>query len=160
MPLDRKPTKAAKPWVPDLLFEPVAPPRAPAVPTGSPAPDAKPVELAAATGAAVQDSAPQPVARPAPQTPAISESDDPAELRQILAEQEKALHKARVLRRNLQEDISKARRVFMFAERTRLHSAKGALDALIAQEQQSETEERRLGSEILAVRARLDRLSR
>lgn len=173
MPLDKNPTKPAKPWVPDLLFDPVPAPRAPAAaaaPAVTPAPEERPVELAAATGGtAVQESTPQLVERPAPQelpersapqAPAISESDDPADLRRILAEHEKALNKVRILRRNLQEDISKARRTFMFAERTRLYSAKGALDALVAQEQQGEIEERRLASEILAVRARLERLSR
>ena len=90
----------------------------------------------------------------------MSDSDDPAELRRILAEQEKALNKARIFRRNLQEDISKARRTFMFAERTRLYGAKSALDALVGQEQQSEIEERRLASEILTVRAKLERISR
>ncbi len=158
MPLDRKPTKPAKPWVPDLLFDPVAPPRAPTAPASSPASEAKPVELAPAMAAAV--SAPQLIERPAPQPPAILDSDDPTELRRILAEHEKALNKVRILRRNLQEDISKARRTFMFAERTRLYSAKAALDALTAQEQQTEIEERRLASEILAVRSRLERLSR
>lgn len=174
MPLDRNP-KAAKPWVPDLLFEPVAPPRAPAAPASSPAPEAKPAELVTATTAAVQEpavqeSGPQPVERPAPQTPPqtppisqsprITESDDPNELRRVLAEHEKAILKVRILRRNLQEDISKARRVFMFAERTRIYSAKSALDALIAQEQQGEIEERRLSSDILAIRSKLERLSR
>lgn len=160
MPLDRKPTQAAKPWIPDLLFEPVAGPRASAAPAGGPTPEEKPVGPAAATGAAVLDSAPQLVELPIPPVPVIPESDDPAELRRILAEQERALNKVRVLRRNLQEGISKAKRAFMFAERTRLYSAKGALDALVAQEQQSEIEERRLTSEILAVRARLERPSR
>ena len=161
MPLDRKPIKAAKPWVPDLLFDPVARPKPPAAPAGSPAPEANPAELAAtATGAAVPDAAPQLAERPSPQTPAISDSDDPVELRRILAEQEKALNKMRIHRRNVQEEIAKARRAFMFAERTRQYSAKSALDALVAQEQQSESDERRMGSEILAVRAKIERLTR
>lgn len=176
MPLDRNP-KAAKPWVPDLLFEPVAPPAAPVAKATGPTPDAKPAELVAATVAAVQEAAPQPVERPALPTPPLSESprvsdspsiaaprisdsNDPGELRDMLAGHEKALLKTRILRRNLQEDISKARRTFMFAERTRLHSAKSALDALIAQEQQGEAEERRLASEILEIRSRLERLTR
>jgi hypothetical protein len=165
MPLDRKPTKAATPWVPDLLFDPVAPPRAPAAPTSTPAPEAKPAELVT-TEAAAPESAPQLPERPAPQAPAISDSpaildsNDPIELRRILAEQEKALLKVRIHRRNLQEDLAKARRTFMFAERTRLYSAKGALDALTAQEQQTEIEERRLASDILAIRSKLDRVAR
>ena len=163
MPLDRNP-KAAKPWVPDLLFEPVARP-APA-PVTRPSPEENPVVLAPATAAAVQEPAPQSVERPeslerpAPQASAVPDSDDPAELRRVLGEQEKALNKVRIVRRNFQEEIAKARRAFMFAERTRVYSAKGALDALIAQEQQSEIEERRLASEILEARARLERLSR
>lgn len=157
--------KPAKPWVPDLLFEPVARAEAPAAPASGPAPAEKPVELAAVPGTAVPEAAPQIAApqfveRPTPQAPAASESDDPEELRRILADQERALNKTRISRRNLQEDISKARRAFMFAERTRVYSAKGALDALVAQEQQSEIEERRLASEILAVRAKLERMSR
>ncbi len=165
MPLDRKP-RPAKPWVPDLLFEPIAPPPAPAASSVTPVPEARPAELAAATVAPVEDPVPQLVEPPPPDVPAIppapaiSDSDDPAELRRSLAEQERALNKARIFRRNLQEDISKARRTFMFAERTRLYSAKGALDALVAQEQQTEIEERRLASEILALRSKLERLSR
>jgi len=165
MPLDRKPSPA-KPWVPDLLFEPVAPPQPPAAPSVTPVPEARPAELAAATAAPVEDPVPQLVEPPAPDvpavppSPAISDSDDPAELRRSLAEQERALNKTRIFRRNLQEEISKARRTFMFAERTRLYSAKGALDALVAQEQQTEIEERRLSSEILALRSKLERLSR
>jgi hypothetical protein len=165
MPLDRTP-RPAKPWVPDLLFEPVAPPSAPAASAPAQVPEPRPAELATAVAAPVQDPAPQVLEPPAPDAPAIpqappaSDSDDPAELRRSLAEQERALNKARIFRRNLQEDIAKARRTFMFAERTRLYSAKGALDALIAQEQQSEIEERRLSSDILVLRSKLERLSR
>jgi hypothetical protein len=163
MPLDRKPIKPAKPWVPDLLFEPVARPQPEAAPVSSPAPEEVPAELAPAAAVqapVVQAPAPQPVERPAPPSPAFLESDDPAELHRILTDQERALQKVRIRRRDLQEDISKARRAFMFAERTRLYSAKSALDALIAQEQQGEIEERRLSSEILTVRTKLSRLQR
>jgi len=156
MPLDRKPTKAGRPWVPDLLFEPVARPQSGASSAGTPSSAEISAELVAA-GAAVEDTALQPEGRQTSQAPASSESDDLAELRRILAEQEKALRSLRILRRNLQEDVSKAKRAFMFAERGRLGSIKGVLDDLVAREQQSESDERRLASEILAIRAKLER---
>jgi len=139
-----------------LLFEPVARPQSGASSAGTPSSAEISAELVAA-GAAVEDTALQPEGRQTSQAPASSESDDLAELRRILAEQEKALRSLRILRRNLQEDVSKAKRAFMFAERGRLGSIKGVLDDLVAREQQSESDERRLASEILAIRAKLER---
>ena len=139
-----------------MLFEPVARPQSGASSAGTPSSAEISAELVAA-GAAVEDTALQPEGRQTSQAPASSESDDLAELRRILAEQEKALRSLRILRRNLQEDVSKAKRAFMFAERGRLGSIKGVLDDLVAREQQSESDERRLASEILAIRAKLER---
>jgi len=164
MPLDKSP-KPAKPWVPDLLFAPVARPPAPVAPAGSPAPEtvSAPERVSAgATVPAAAETAARVVERPASPSPATVAlaSDDPAELARILAEQEKALRDSRILRRNLQEEVAKARRTFMFAERGRIGGAKLALDDLLAREQQVEGDERRLSADIVTIRGKLERLRR
>jgi hypothetical protein len=166
MPLDKKPTTPAKPWIPDLLFEPVARFQSPAEPASSPPPEQSPAAEAspaeaAAVASTVAEAPVQLAERPYSPAPAsAADSDDPVQLRRVLEELEKTLRSLRIARRNLQEELSKAKRAFMFAERTRVYGAKGAVDALIAQDQQSEAEERRLTSEILAVRVKLDRSQR
>jgi len=158
MPLDKSP-KPAKPWVPDLLFAPVARPAAPAPSAGNPAPEKVPAEAVPAVAGGAETAA-RVVERPASAVPAALDSDDPVELARILAEQDKALRDARILRRNLQEEVAKARRTFMFAERGRIGGAKLALDDLLAREQQVEGDERRLSADIVTIRGKLERLRR
>jgi len=156
MPLDKSP-KPAKPWVPDLLFAPVARPAAPAASAGDPVPQK------VSTAAAVPDvaeTAAQVVERPAPPATSALDSDDPGALARMLAEHEKTLRESRILRRNLQEEVAKARRTFMFAERGRIGGAKLALDDLLAREQQVEGDERRLSADIVTLRGKLERLRR
>jgi len=165
------PLKPAKPWVPDLLFDdPVKSARAPSPPVADANEIAQNVIDPATPTTMDGDGTTKTVDRvaaidqmAAPETslpPDTSLPEDREELARRLTAQEKALRDLRVRCRNLQDEIAKAKHTVMFCGRDKMMSAKGALEALTNEHQQGEAEERRLMSETLMLRARIERSRR